>query len=71
MGRGGQADSRAGSRERDVAFDLGPGVAHRVEDRDVEGKGLPDEQEWPECRVDRKIELLEEMKMQGGMQHEA
>ena len=35
------------------------------------GRCLPAEQDWPECLVDRKIELLEEMKMQGGMQNEA
>jgi hypothetical protein len=36
----------------------------------LEGMCLPTEQDWPECLVDRKIELLEEMKMKGDMQNE-
>jgi hypothetical protein len=37
----------------------------------LEGRSLPAAQDWPECLIDQKIELLEEMKMQGGMQNEA
>jgi hypothetical protein len=37
----------------------------------LEGRSLPAEQNWPECLIDQKIELLEKMKMQGGIQNEA
>jgi hypothetical protein len=33
----------------------------------LEGRYLPTEQDWPECLVDRKIELLKKVKMQGGV----
>ena len=35
------------------------------------GRSLPAEQDWPECLIDQKIKLLEEIKIQGGMQNEA
>jgi hypothetical protein len=35
----------------------------------LEGMCLPVDQDWPECLLDRKNELLEEINVRGGMYH--